>query len=388
MKNFTYHSLEEKENIEAILRQRKRKLNRQQLIAGSILGIILFMLALYIGHHLYYTEYDGYIHVDANRVRTPFDVYLDSVYVRTGDIVAPGDTLYSYYMLDMLVQHADPNNEPGIVARNRDIRLRYETTAQQNRVLQVRIQELKKQIGIENHNIRFGLSNNAHKLDLERELKESEAKALAFRHELAVLNRMKRETSPVFGNRTEKRRDTAMSLQIYDDINSRALKGAISYRLSSDSSIITDVKAPKRMIFFGKEEILTKQHLNLEGNNLQVVAYIPVDKIHRITNNSEAEIIVNEDVVLQARVAVLGMRTEQIPENLRSYFTKKTTALIAILRFEPGQAVPFWGVTSGLAVKVRVRNIDSWRRESSSDDYLWFTTGKGVSRTKPALISE
>ena len=35
MKNFTYRSIDEKENLEAILRQRKRKLNRQQLIAGA-----------------------------------------------------------------------------------------------------------------------------------------------------------------------------------------------------------------------------------------------------------------------------------------------------------------------------------------------------------------
>lgn len=38
MKNFTYRSIDEKENLEAILRQRKRKLNRQQLIAGGHLN--------------------------------------------------------------------------------------------------------------------------------------------------------------------------------------------------------------------------------------------------------------------------------------------------------------------------------------------------------------
>lgn len=384
MKNFTYHSLEEKENIEAILRQRKRKLNRQQIVAGSILGTILLILAFYIVHMIYYTEYDGYIHVDANRVRTPFDIYLDSVYVKTGDIVSPGDTLYSYYMLDMLVQRADPNNEPGIVARNRDILLRYETTSQRAKVLRVKIEELRKQISVEEYNICFGLSNNAHKLDLERELKEAEATMGALQHEMAVLRRMKRQTNPVFGDWAEKRRDSIMQLQIYDDINSFVLKSAISYRLSSDSSIITNVNAPQRMIFFEKEEIMSKQHLNLEENNLQIVAYVPVDKIHRITNHSKAEIIVNDNVVLQAHVSVLGMRTEEIPENLRSYFTKKNTALIAILRLDPQQTVPFWSVTSGLAVKVRIRNLDTWYRDESDDDYLWFTTGKGVSLTKPA----
>ena len=88
MKNFTYRSFEEKENIEAIIKQRRRKVNRQQIISGCILAIVLGSIGLYIAHHIFYTELDGYVHVDANKVRTPFDIYLDSVYVKTGDITA------------------------------------------------------------------------------------------------------------------------------------------------------------------------------------------------------------------------------------------------------------------------------------------------------------
>lgn len=149
MKNFTYRSFEEKENIEAILQRRKRKLNRQQIVSGYILAVILLTLALYIGHHLYYTELDGYVHVDANKVRTPFDIYLDSVYVHTGDVVAPGDTLYSYYMLDMLVENANPNGEPQMVAVGRNYTLQHTIAVQQIGVMRVRIAELKKQIAAE-----------------------------------------------------------------------------------------------------------------------------------------------------------------------------------------------------------------------------------------------
>ena len=124
MKNFTYRSHEEKENIEEILRQRKRKINRQQIVAGTVLGVIIAVIALYIGRQVYYTDFDGYIHVDANQIRTPFDIFLDSLYVETGDVVLPGDTLYSYYMMDMMVENANYNTEPAIVARNRDLTLR------------------------------------------------------------------------------------------------------------------------------------------------------------------------------------------------------------------------------------------------------------------------
>lgn len=381
MKNFTYRSLDEKENIEEILKRRRRKVNRQQIISLFIFIAILVSLALYIGHHVYYTELDGYVSVDTNKVRTPFDIYLDSVYVKTGDLVTPGDTLYSYYMLNLLVENANPDDEPPMVAVSRNYKLQYETSRQQIEVLRVRIQELQKQIKTEDHNIALGLSSNSHKLDLERELKETQARLKAAIAELGALRRTRDETKVVF-NRNRGYNDSTLVPQIYDDARSASMRRAVSYRLASDSSIITDVKAPIHMIFFKEEEILSKQHLNLEANNLKVVAYVPIDKMDKITNNSQAEVVVNKDVSFKADVSVLGTRTEMIPENLRSYFSKKNTAVIAILQIRPGQTLPLWSLAAGMPVAVRIKNYKWFEKETPRDslrpDYLWFTTGKGV----------
>ena len=374
MKNFTYRSHEEKENIEEILRQRKRKINRQQIVAGSVLGVIIAVIALYIGRQVYYTDFDGYIHVDANQIRTPFDIFLDSLYVETGDVVLPGDTLYSYYMMDMMVENANYNTEPAIVARNRDLTLRYNNILQQIQVLKVRIAELRKQISLENHNIQFGLSDNSHKMDLERMLSEALAQLKALQNELAMLGGMRHATDPV-------RRGIHASgihesgSQIYDNIRSQALKDTRNFRLATDSAIIVNIVAPDRMVFFEKELLMTLQHLNLLDNNVHVVAYIPIDQINRITYNSNVEVIVNENISFEAHVSLLGARTEVIPEHLRSYFTKKNTALIANLEYD--QTIPFWSVASGLPVTVRVRNIETWQSESPNN-YLWVTTGEGV----------
>lgn len=387
MKNFTYRSFEEKENIEAIIRQRRRKINRQQVISACILVLVLGSIGLYIAHHIFYTELDGYVHVDANKVRTPFDIYLDSVYVRTGDIVVPGDTLYSYYMLDLLVQHANPNEEPGIVIHNRNYALQYENVAAEISVLKVTIAELQKQIGMENHNISFGLSQNSHKLDLERQLTQAIARLKALRHELSVLAKMRHDTNTFFTPGRLKD-DGSIRAQLYDNRGVTDMRQAVSYRLAGDSSIITNVFAPDHMIFFEREEIMTKQHLNLEANNLQIVAYVPIDKMKYVTNNSRAMIIVNDDVEYSAHVTILGMRTDLIPENLRSYFSKKNTAVIALLNLDPGQTVPFWSVASGLPVTVRIRNYHKWEKSDSKPDYLWFTSGAGVCTVSDTLSAD
>lgn len=381
MKNFTYRSLDEKENIEEILKRRRRKVNRQQIVSVFILIAILGSLALYIGHHVYYTQLDGYVAVDTNKVRTPFDIYLDSVYVKTGDLVIPGDTLYSYFMLDLLVNNANPDEEPPMVAVSRNYKLQYETARQEIEVLKVRIEELRKQIRTEDHNIALGLSSNSHKLDLQRELNEAEAKLKALLAELDTLRATRDETKVVFA-RHRAMSDTTLIPQIYDDARSAHMRRAISYRLASDSSIITDVKAPFHMIFFKEEEIMTKQHLDLEQNNLKVIAYVPVDKMDKVTNNSVAEVVVNKDVSFKAAVSVLGTRTEMIPENLRSYFSKKNTAVIAVFELFKDQTIPLWALASGMPVSVRIKNYTWFNRDEDTlhakPDYLWFTTGKGV----------
>lgn len=171
MRNFTYRSLDEKDNIEAVLRQRKKKVNRQQIIAGIIIFFICAIGILYAIDKSFYTEYDAYIHIDINKVRAPYDIYLDSVYVKPGDVVHIGDTLYSYYVLDWLILEVNPNDEPSMISQTRNLYLQQGALQQRIAVLQVKIAELRKQIAVESHNISFGLSDNSHKLDLERELR-------------------------------------------------------------------------------------------------------------------------------------------------------------------------------------------------------------------------
>jgi hypothetical protein len=377
MNNFTYRSPEEKDNLEAILKERRKQINRQQIIFGCILAGIVSIVALYIGVHLYYTEYDGYIHVDDTHVRTPIDVFVDHMYVSPGDVVMPGDTLYSYYMLDMFIEQGNLNNEPTVVVRDRDYQLRYVTTQQQISVALVRIDELKRQIPIEDHNIRFGLSDNAHKLDLERQLKEAEANLRALQNERNTIEQLRREVNVSVARSGYNRRDSA-GMTLFNDYHSFRAREARVYRLATDTAVVINVEASDHNIFFEKESILTMRPLNLEGDNVQVIAYVPVDKMNKITNNTRATVIVNDDVEFRAHVSVLGLRTEEIPASLRSYFMKKNTAVMASFYIDKGQVMPFWAVTDGMPIKVRVKNTDSWVGYKTGD-YLWFMSGRGVS---------
>ncbi len=375
MRNFTYRSLDEKDNIEAVLRQRKKKINRQQIIAGIIIFIIVSFVTMYAIDKSFYTEYDAYIHIEINKVRAPYDIYLDSVYVKPGDVVHVGDTLYSYYVLDWLVLEVNPNDEPSVLQNRRTLTLQLSDLEQKIRVLEVKIAELKKQIARESHNISFGLSNNSHKMDLERELKEAEALLAALRAQLGVVTGLKHDAE--FGPRGPNRARKG-GTQIYENPYSKSDAYEIRYNISNKDGFITDVMAPTGMIFFEKEDIIDMQHLDLKDNNLMVVAYVPVNLTSRIKDNMPAKIYVNDDLNFEAHVMMTGVRSEDIPENLRSYFAKANKALIALLNIDEGQIIPFWSATSGLPVKVKIRNLFPWEDEPEVHRTMLYEVGKGL----------
>lgn len=268
---------------------------------------------------------------------------------------------------------ANPNDEPEIRARHRSLTLQYTSTSQQIGVLDVKIAELKKQIATESHNIQFGLSDNAHKLDLERELLEAEAQKKALRNELGVLGRLMRETD--FGNSTGTH--SKGQLQIYENPGSNLSMGNRRYYISDKNAFVVNVHTPIHMVFFEKEDIISLQHLDLQANNLQVLAYVPIDKAHRIKNNMKAEVIVNENLSFSAHVVIKGVRSELIPENLRSFFARQNTALIAILEIDEGQIIPFWSTTSGLPVKIRIKNIRFGDDRTAQGYEMQYEVGRG-----------
>ncbi len=375
MKNFTYRSLDEKDNIEAVLKQRKKKINRQQIIAGIIIFFIVSIATLYAIDRSFYTQYDAYIHIETNKVRAPYDIYLDSVYVQPGDIVHVGDTLYSYYVLDWLVLEVNPNDEPSVLQNRRTLTLQLSDIEQKIRVLEVRIAELRKQIALESHNISFGLSDNSHKMDLERELKESEALLRALRAQLAVIAGLKNDAE--FGPRGTNRARKG-GTQIYENPYSKSDSYQIRYNISNKDGFITNVYAPIGMIFFEKEEIIDMQHLDLKDNNLMIVAYVPVNLTSRIKDNMPAKVYVNDELNFDAHVVMTGVRSEDIPESLRSYFTKANVALIAVLTIDEGQTIPFWSATSGLPVQVKIRNLFPWEEEPVVQRTMLYEVGKGL----------
>ena len=379
MREFSFSSEERQNDIESILKERKQKIATQQIVFTVILLAILIIIGLWIGKNILYTEFDGYINADLNTLRHADDIYVLEVNKNVGDFIAPGDTLLSYVYSHIFYSHESTDSEPTVVVQNRNMRVDYGLARQDLEVLKVRIKELKKQLETEDHNIRFGLSDNLKKMKIEQELAEAEEQYNAQRRKLGVLwnalDQTKKAVQKTYNNNSG-------FLRVQDMRNVELMKelGLVRYSIAVDSGIVTKVYVPELTLVLRGEPIISLQSFDLHRNNLSVVTYVMPRDMKHINRNTKAEVFVNDDVSFNASVLMLGTRTEEIPGELRSTLSRDHTAVIVVMGVDTGQVIPFWTLVKNIPVRIRINNIESKMQEDEVTDYMMFHTTHGLIR--------
>ena len=379
MKEFSFSTEDRQNDIENILKERKQKIATQQIVFTLILLGILIIIGLWIGKNILYTEFDGYINADLNTLRHADDIYVLEVNKNVGDFVAPGDTLLSYVYSHIFYSHESTDSEPTVVVQNRNMRVDYGLARQDLEVLKVRVKELKKQLETEDHNIRFGLSDNLKKMKIEQELAEAEEQYNAQRRKLGVLwnalDQTKQAVKKTYNNNSG-------FLRVQDMRNVELMKelGLVRYSIAVDSGIVTKVYVPELTLVLRGEPIISLQSFDLHRNNLSVVTYVMPREMKHINRNTQAEVIVNDDVSFTASVLMLGTRTEEIPGELRSTLSRDHTAVIVVMGVDTGQVIPFWTLVKNIPVRIRINNFESKMQEDEEADYMMFHTTHGLIR--------
>ncbi len=380
MKEFSFSTEDRQNDIESILKERKKKIATQQIVFTVILIGILIIIGLWIGKNILYTEFDGYINADLNTLRHADDIYVLEVNKNVGDFIVPGDTLLSYVYSNIFYSHESTDSEPTVVIQNRNMRVDYGLARQDLEVLKVRIKELKKQLETEDHNIRFGLSDNLKKMKIEQELAEAEEQYNAQRRKLGVLwnalDQTKKAVQKTYNNNSG-------FLRVQDMRNVELMKelGLVRYSIAVDSGIVTKVYVPELTLLLRGEPIISLQSFDLHRNNLSVVTYVMPREMKHINRNTQAEVIVNDDVSFTASVLMLGTRTEEIPGELRSTFSRDHTAVIVVMGVDTGQVIPFWTLVKNIPVRIRINNFESKMQEDKETDYMMFHTTHGLIRS-------
>ena len=375
MKNFHFTTEHKQAEIEQILWQRKKKIAKQQLFFLTIFIFIVFVVILYCIKKVLYTEFDGYVVVHNVRFRASEDIFVHDIYKHNGDLIKPGDTIYSYVSLGWFHEIGDINSESEVVVKSRDLKLQYGLAYQNLAVIKTRLQEIKRQIDLEDHNIRFGLSDNVHKLNLEREYKETEEELKSQQRKLYVLKNAIDESKNAV-DRLESVTNHGFSIQDVRDKKKMKELGMVHYTIAADSSLVTKNWISELSLVLRGEDILETQSFDLEKDNVYVMAYVTPKRAKYLNRGFKATIIVNDDVEYTATVVSMGARTEEIPEAYRNNLSKDHIAAIAVLRIDDKQEIPFWSLVNGMPVIIRFDNRKY--KEVSPEEYLQLTTPRGL----------
>ncbi len=375
MNGFNYDTDPQQEDAREMLRYQKTKLAKQQLVFSCFFLFLLILLGIYIVNRIMYAQYDGYIKIDQNHVRALDDIYVLRLHKKVGEHVNPGDTLYSYVLLNNIIGQYDVNHRPAVIKETADMKLQAQLAKQQIPVLRTKLHELQKQMKSESSDIFYGLTDNAAQNNLKAQIEETKTEIKKQIATVAIYVKSIGNTRQYIHGSGYDRDRAGMP---YSPEGKRYNGSLVLYACAPDSGIITDIKIPANTVLFKTEEVMSMQYSNYGIANLGVMVYVPSDKVDYISKASDVEVIVNRDIMLKAHVKLLGLRVEDIPKHLLSNFSHDIDAVIAYLNFDKGQVVPYWVLNDNLPVRVRVNRLKSKDRPFSNRQFIFTDDGGSV----------
>lgn len=356
MNEFQYDSTPQEQAMADLLKSQSHRLARQQIIFALIFLLIIVLAAYYIVTRMIWAIYDGYVTLDENHICAVDDIYILKVNKEVGEIVHKGDTLYSYVLLGNIVNQYDPNIIPSAVKETHDMEVQAKLAREEIPVLRTRLAELKKQKASESSDIYYGLTNNTKRNQLDAEIAEVEEEIRKQMNKATIYSQAKNTTYNFMSRRGAGMAGADMPYSSNTSIYNHAL---IHYCCAPADAYVTKVNVSDKTLVFKSDEVLTIQHTDYAACHLGIITYVPSEKIKYMESPDDADVIVNKDLVLKAKLQMVGLRVEEIPKHLQSNFSHDANAVVAVFTFKPNQRVPAWVLSNKLPVRIRVNKISA-----------------------------
>ena len=356
MNEFQYDSTPQEQAMADLLKSQSHRLARQQIIFALIFLLIIVLAAYYIVTRMIWAIYDGYVTLDENHICAVDDIYILKVNKEVGEIVHKGDTLYSYVLLGNIVNQYDPNIFPSAVKETHDMEVQAKLAREEIPVLRTRLAELKKQKASESSDIYYGLTNNTKRNQLDAEIAEVEEEIRKQMNKASIYSQAKNTTYNFMSRRGAGMAGADMPYSSNTSIYNHAL---IHYCCAPADAYVTKVNVSDKTLVFKSDEVLTIQHTDYAACHLGIITYVPSEKIKYMESPDDADVIVNKDLVLKAKLQMVGLRVEEIPKHLQSNFSHDANAVVAVFTFKPNQRVPAWVMSNKLPVRIRVNKISA-----------------------------
>lgn len=355
MNEFQHNNKPQEQVAADLLKKQNKRLAKQQILFAAIFFLVVAVLAYYVISNTVYATYDGYITLDDNRIRAADDLLILKVNKEVGEEVKEGDTLYTYVLLSNILDQYDFNTLPSVVRETHDMELQAKLAQQEIPVLRTKLAQLRKQQKGESSDIYYGLTDNTRQNQLAAQIAETEEELRKQENRVKIYAGMKNSTWHFMANRTGYNY-AGIPTQALDQFQN---SGVVHYCKAPKDAFVTDINVTERSVVFKEESIMSIQHKDYQSCHLGVIAYVPSDKVKYMESPEEADVIINADAIVKAKLTMVGLRVEEIPKYLQGNFAHDANAVVAYFTFLPYQKVPEWAMTNKLPVRIRINKLKS-----------------------------
>ncbi len=366
MNEFQHNNKPQEQEAADLLKSQNKRLAKQQILYATFFFALVAVLAYYAITKTVYATYDGYITLDDNKLRACDDLLILKINKEVGAPVKEGDTLYTYVLLSNILDQYDFNTLPSVVRETHDMELQAKLARQEIPVLRTKLQELRKQQRGESSDIYYGLTDNTRQNQLASQIAETEEELRKQMNKVAIYASMKNNTWSFMANRNG-HGIGKIPQQALDQFHN---SGTIHYCIAPKDAFVTDINVTERAVVFKQESIMSIQHKDYQSCHLGVVAYVPSDKVKYLESPADADVIINSDVVVKAKLTMVGLRVEEIPKHLQGNFTHDANAVVGYFTFKPYQHVPEWAMTNKLPVRIRINKLKAMSDPQPLPEYI------------------
>ena len=120
-------------------------------------------------------------------------------------------------------------------------------------------------------------------------------------------------------------------------------EGLIHYCCAPADAYITKINVSNKTLVFKSDEVMTIQHTDYAACHLGVITYVPNSKVKYMECPDDADVIINNDLELKAKLQMVGLRVEEIPKHLQSNFSHDAA----------------WVMSNRLPVRVRINKLSA-----------------------------
>ncbi len=338
MKQFKLRNNEQ--SADNVIKAINRRTKRQSRMYSYVFIAIVLVVTCYILNAISVEEYDGYISHRDIKMRSVSNIAIVDYFVKPGDIVNEGDTLYSLLMIDWLEDRVNPfssdlANDKKIDSDLRIAKYRSEIVEINNTIISLHsaINNIEKEI-------RSGVKTEDELVNLNLELSERIERSDHLRRAITAEYEMQSKYNYNISN--------SQSL-ISQSLSERRANfgeygGALRYRVAYVDSKIIDIKATTGMITLEHEEVLTFQpigHPSMTNSRINMV--VDANKFEDIYDGMEVEVYAGGEFLCDANVSLLGVRMAEPYADFETLLDRSSAIngkLIVALKFKSDYTLP------------------------------------------------